>query len=92
MVYKTLPKLRPLCACRRWAMVRQAWTASRAYQLAWGLRDLLALKHSQAAVHGVSKEEGMLLWQNAASKAMFGGYIPGEWFGPGQSVASVPFL
>ena len=58
---------------RRWAMVRQAWTASRAYQLAWGLRDLLALKHSQAAVHGVSQEEGMLLWQNAASKAMFGG-------------------
>ena len=57
---------------RSWGIVRQAWPASTDFQLAWSLRDLLALKHGQAAVHGSSQDGGMLLWQNAASKAMFG--------------------
>ena len=53
-------------------MVKQSWPAGAEFKWSWGLRDLLALKHSMAAVHGVAQEGGMLLWQNAASQAMFG--------------------
>ena len=41
-------------------------------QHTWGLRDLLAIKYTPACITVVAHDSGRLLWQNAASMAMFG--------------------
>ena len=43
-----------------------------ALQHTWGLRDLLAIKYTPACITVVAHDSGRLLWQNAASMAMFG--------------------
>ncbi|GAX83628.1 hypothetical protein CEUSTIGMA_g11052.t1 [Chlamydomonas eustigma] len=57
---------------KHWGMVEQVRPCSAAFQEAWCLRDLLAIKHTPACISVVERESGQLLWQNAASMAMFG--------------------
>ena len=45
---------------------------SPGFQRTWGLRDLLAIKYTPACITVVAHDSGRLLWQNAASMAMFG--------------------
>ena len=62
------PALTP-CHC-------QVRISGPALQHTWGLRDLLAIKYTPACITVVAHDSGRLLWQNAASMAMFG---EGRW-------------
>ena len=38
----------------------------------WHLRDLLTIKNTPSSITVLSESDGAILWQNAASMAMFG--------------------
>ncbi|GAX80143.1 hypothetical protein CEUSTIGMA_g7581.t1 [Chlamydomonas eustigma] len=57
---------------RSWGLILQVVRMNQELEHAWGMRDLLSIKHTPACISIVSKDTGRLLWQNSASMAMFG--------------------
>ena len=58
---------------RHWGMVQQVCGfESPSFSRTWRLRDMLTVKFTPSCITVVSTESGDMLWQNAASMAMFG--------------------
>ena len=58
---------------RHWGMVQQiCGFESPSFSRTWRLRDMLTVKFTPSCITVVATESGEMLWQNAASMAMFG--------------------
>lgn len=58
---------------RHWGMVQQiCGFESPSFTHTWRMRDMLTVKFTPSCITVVSTKDGEVLWQNAASMAMFG--------------------